>query len=427
MSNLVKQSQLKEILQHSWDQTKHRYDGAFKEVELTPNTGTEKKLKFTKVSGGTTVDVDLKDYARLTDQNNFKKDVAADDVAIINNSHIGSNISFDSQNRSLGFRQLTTNSFVDGYVDHIRIYVDNTNANTDSTWTVWAITKDANSKDNDRVGKVICDSKVLEVNSVTEGAETKKFVKIPIEASFALETYFIVRCTTHKLQVMGTVNQEYSNDAINMSTSEPPMQQGQVINWGNGGNVPNNTAIMNLYGRESIGSLALKLKQTQADGSNYVLKTDTTDTGGTGKGGKVVKLDSDGKLNKNMLPSIAINEYFPITAFTDAELQRLTHYENGDVVVVTGATDRGARYLCINKDGENLAHLTDAFIKLNDKAGVVTTVNGGTPDTQGNIAVTATQNGTGITMTFGSNGGRPVEIAAYMTDQEVDEIKRLFT
>ena len=76
-----------------------------------------------------------------------------------------------------------------------------------------------------------------------------------------------------------------------------------------------------------------------------------------------------------MLPSIAIGEYFEISEFTDSALQGLNHYENGDTVVVTGATDTGARYLCINKGGSNLTHLTDAFIKLNDKNGVVTSVN----------------------------------------------------
>lgn len=385
MSKLINQSRLQQFATKLWAKIKERYDDAFVDATLT---AAEKKIKFTKKKGGATVDVDLADYARLQDRNGFKQDVSADNVAITNNSHIGSDIVFDSRNRSVGFRQLTTSAFVDGYVDHIRIYVEGTDTSTDSTWTVWAITKDANRKEGDRVAEVICDARTLEVSSITEGSEVKKFVKIPITKSFENETYFIVRCTTHNLQVLRNVKQEYSNDSINMNDSQPPKTPNTAIDWASGGNTPNNTAIMYLFGRESIGSLSLKLKQTQADSSLYVKHTDCVTTGGAvEQAGKVVKLDDSGKLNKNMLPSIAINEYIEITAFTNDVLRSKT-YENGDVVVVTSGTDRGSRYLCINKDGSNLANLTDAFIKLNDKDGIVTNVNGVTGAVTLNIEAT---------------------------------------
>ena len=365
MSNLINKTRLQKFAEGLWTKIKDRYDDAFVNAELT---ATEKKIKFTKKKGGATVDVDLADYARLQDKNEFKQDVSADNVALANNSHIGNTKGFDSNNRSLGFRQLTTSAFVDGYVDHVKIYVESANTNTNSTWTVWAITKGANGKENDRVAKVICNSKVLEVNSITEGTETRKFVIIPVKESFANETYFIAKCTTHKLEVASSIKQEYSTDVINMNGSQPPTTPGAEIDWNGGGNTSANTAIMHLIGRESIGSLSLKLRQTQADGSNYVLKSETTATSAPNK---VVKLDEHGKLNKDMLPSIAINEYFSITAFTNEGLRDKT-YENGDVAVVNST---GKRYLCINKV-EGQANSINDFIELNSKDGSVLSVNG---------------------------------------------------
>ncbi|WP_294344138.1 hypothetical protein [uncultured Clostridium sp.] len=368
MSNLINKTGLKKFADGFWTKIKGRYDNAFVNAEIPE---TEKKIKFTKAGGGETKDVSLEKYARLQDRNEFEQDVSADNVAIIDNKYMGSNLGFTSNDRSLGFRQLTTNAFVDGYVDHIKIYVDKDNTSDTSTWKVWAITKGPNGKESDRVAKVILNSEALKVNSITEGTETKKFVIIPVKDSFTNETYFIARCSTHMVEVAQTIDTKYKNDVVNLNKSQPPDQENSQITWTD--NATGNTAIMYLYGRESIGSLALKLRQTQADGSLYVKHSETTDGTGQGeKAGKVVKLDSNGKLNSNMLPSIAINEYIEISEFTNDVLSSKT-YENGDTVVVTGPTDTGARYLCINKGGTGA--LTDAFIKLNDKNGLVTSVN----------------------------------------------------
>lgn len=373
MPKLINKTRFTKFANDLWTKIKGRYDNAFVGAEIPTE---EKKIKFTKAGGGDKVDVSLADYARLQDRNEFKQDVSADDVAIINNSHIGPGTGFASQNRSLGFRQLTTNSFVDGYIDHIRIYMESTVAiNATSTWRVWAIKKGATDKNGDVVNEVIHNQANFSVNSVTGDSAGDKFVKIPINKIFENDVYFIVQCTTHNLKVVSNIESRYTSDVVNMNQSQPPMQQGATINWANGVNATENTAIMYLYGRESIGSLSLKLKQTQADSSNYVLKSETTATGGNGEGGKVVKLDSDGKLNSNMLPSVAIGEYFEISEFTDSALRGLHHYENGDTVVVTRGADAGSRYFCINKGGSNLNNLTDAFIKLNDKNGLVTSVN----------------------------------------------------
>lgn len=373
MSNLINRTGLQKFATKLWAKIKERYDDAFVNAEIPV---TEKKIKFTKKKGGDTVDVSLEKYARLQDRNEFEQDVSADNVALANNSHIGTATSFTSINRGLGFRQLTTSAFVDGYVDHIRIYLDGS-ATGNATFKVWAITKGATDRTQDRVKKVVHQSTSLTVQSITEGATERKFVIIPVKESFADETYFIARCSTHNVEVVQNIKAEYTNDVVNLNNTQPPDTENSEITW-DGINADSNTAIMHLYGRESIGSLALKLKQTQADGSNYVLKSETTNTGGNGKAGKVAKLGDNGKLDATMLPSIAINEYIEISEFTDNALQRLDHYENGDTVVVTSGADTGARYFCINKGGRNLTNLTDAFIKLNDKNGLVTSVNDAT-------------------------------------------------
>lgn len=373
MPKLINKTRFTRFANDLWDKIKRKYDVAFKEATISASADTEKKITLTRISETNPVDVSLADYARLQDRNEFKKDVSVDNVGVANNSHIGTTTSVTSIRRGLGFRQLTTSAFVDGHVDHIKIYLGDS-ATGNATFKVWAITKGATNRDQDRVNAVAF-SGDLSIETVQENGQAKKIVNIPINKSYATETYFIVRSTTHDLLVVDGISQKYRNDSVNLGdTNQPPDTPGSPINWGTNAEGAN-TAIMYLYGRESIGSLAEKLKQTQADGSNYVLKSETTATGGTASANKVVKLDGQGKLNSNMLPSIAIGEYFEINAFTDDALRGLNHYENGDTVVVTSGTDRGSRYLCINKDGRNLANLTDAFIKLNDKNGVVTSVN----------------------------------------------------
>lgn len=406
MSNLINKTGLQKFTTKLWDKIKDRYDDAFVNVELTAE---EKKIKFTKKKGGDKVDVSLADYARLQDRNEFKQDVSADNVAIINNRHIGSAKNVTSRNRGLGFRQLTTNAFVDGYVDHIRIYLE-ASATGNATFKVWAITKGANDRTQDRVKKVIWDSKVLEVNSIAEGAETKKFVIIPIEESFENETYFIARCNTHNVEVVQTIDPKYVNDVVNLNDVQPPDTENSPIDWA-GVNADNNTAIMYLYGRESIGSLALKLKQTQADGSNYVLKSETTTTS---EADKVVRLDTNGKLHKDMLPSIAINEYFSVTAFTDEQLRTL-RYENGDVVVVENGGVVSKRYLCIHKGTTNS---TDEFVELNSKDGVVQSVN----SKIGAVTLRLEADDEKFKLKISGTGGEVVEEIPMISEEDITEI-----
>lgn len=375
-SKLITQGGLNRFATKFWDRIKARYDGTFKSVRLT----NDKKLIFTKTNSNED-EINLQDYAKLTDKSEFKQDVSADNVAILSNRHIGTSFGYTSQRRSLGFRQLTANSFSDRYVDHIKIYMPtNIAPNTNSTWFVWAIKKGANdNKDEDRVVEVIHSSKELSVDSITENS-TERFVKIPINKSFENDTYFIVRCTTHDVEVVSEINDKYKKDVVNMNSGQPPMNKGDLINWGAGVNENGNTAVMQLFGRESIGTLSQKLNKVNPDSGLYVKHSETTKTGGTAdEANKVVKLDSNGKLNKNMLPSIAINEYFTVEQFTNDALRNKV-YENGDVVVVTSTSKK---YLCINKV-EGRENSTTDFIELNSKDGSVVSIN----DKSGSVNLT---------------------------------------
>ena len=372
-SKLITQSKLSYFANGFWTKIKGRYDETFKDARLTD----DKKLIFTKTND-TTDEINLQDYAKLTDKSEFKQDVSADNVAILSNRHIGTSFGTTSHNRSLGFRQLTVNSFSDRYVDHIRIYMPNSiSTGTNSTWFVWAIKKGANdNKNEDRVVEVIHNPKNLSVDSVTENSTEKKFVKIPINRSFENDTYFIVRCTTHDVEVVNGIKDEYKEDVVNMNSGQPPTTPGELINWNDGYNEKGNTAVMYLFGRESIGTLSLKLNKLNSDSGLYVKHSETTKTGGTDNADKVVRLDGQGKLNENMLPSIAINEYFKIDQFTHEKLDAIKEqFQNGDVVVVTSGADKGKRFLCVDKE-HNTNDFREGFIELNSKDGSVVSVNG---------------------------------------------------
>lgn len=374
MSKLINKTRLEQFATALWTKIKGRYDDAFINAEITESTVEEKKLKFTKIKGGNKVEVNLKDYARLTDKNDFKQDVSADNVAVIDNSGIGTDSTHTSRNRGLGFRQLTTKAFQDGYVDHIKVYMNNNlQADTATTWKVWAITKGGTNKSEDRVKEVVLE-KNLNVKAVQEGGQEKKIVKIPVNKSFEKETYFIVRCS-HDVLVATRIKPEYTNDVVNLNNVQPPDTTDSLIDWNAGANSDNNTAIMYLYGRESIGSLSAKLDKVNSDSSTYVKHSECTDgTGSETKAGKVVKLGADGKLHNSLMPSIALNEYFSVAQFTHQALAALDHFENGDVVVVTSGGVVTKRYLCIDKEN-NTTNYVDGFVELNSKDGVVTSVN----------------------------------------------------
>ena len=407
MSKLINKTRLQKFAEGFWDKVKRRYDNAFVDAEIP---ATEKKIKFTKANS-TIKDVSLEKYARLQDRNAFEKDVSVDNVGVVDNSHIGTTTSVTSIRRGLGFRQLTTNAFKDGYVDHIKIYLgDNATGNT--TWKVWAITK-GTDRTQDSVNAVAFSGN-LSIETVQENGQAKKIVNIPINTSYATETYFIVRSTTHDMLVVDGISQKYRNDSVNLGdTNQPQDTAGSPIDWGSNAEGAN-TAIMYLYGRESIGSLAEKLRQTQADSSLYVKHSDCINGTEQGeKAGKVVKLGTDGKLHSSLMPAIAINEFISVSGATWQESIITREYQNGDVIFHTNTQKR---YLCVDT---TQPFDNGRFVELNSKDGTVTSVEGKTGAVTLNIALEDNKFKLKINGTGGTETVKEIEM---ISEQDITDI-----
>lgn len=420
-SKLITQSKLSRFATKFLDKIKARYDGTFKSARLTESDSTDKKLIFTRVSGTDPLEINLKDYARLQDRNAFKQDVSADNVAISSNRHIGNPNTNASNDRSLGFRGLTSDSFVDGYVSELVILVDSDAVvGSSTTWKVWAIKK-GETRDGDTVKKLIQQngSNDIRVNvlSFDDNGTTRKCVIIPINEEFDEEVYFIVRSQNTRCNVCETIDPKYHSDVINMNSGQPPTTPGSTIDWVGGVNTHANTAIMYLIGRESIGSLHNKIKALEKDSGLYVKQSEVSPTASPNK---VVRLGDNGKLDKDMLPSIAINDYFTVTEFTHDKLNEIKEqFENGDVVVVTGVNaDKGKRFLCVNKQ-ENPNDFTKGFVELNSKDGIVKSVNGKI----GEVVLDLVSTENSLKLTIGNGVGDAVEkIVPIVTDDEIDAI-----
>lgn len=365
MSKLINKTRLQKFATDLWTKIKRRYDNAFVAAEITAGTEAEKKIKFTKAGGGVKAEVDLQDYARLQDRNEFKKDVSVDDAGYADNSKMGKATStVDPSQRTIGARNLSSALFTDRYVSKLRVYVEDS-VTTDPHIHIWAINKNA-TKAQDTTNK-----KLAGGNVPVQGEAGNKYIDIPINETFTNDVYFVLRTSgSLNFKAIDNIDPSFAGDVINLVDRTPPNEANSPLIW-DGANTTK-TGKFELYGRIGIVDLNKKIEKVSSDSSLYVKQDEVSVTS---VANKVVRLGADGKLDSNMLPSVAIGEYFEIDAFTDDALRGLNHYENGDTVVVTGSTDTGARYLCINKGGNGLTHLTDAFIKLNDKNGVVTSVN----------------------------------------------------
>lgn len=366
MPKLINKTRFTKFANDLWAKIKRKYDVAFKEATISASTDTEKKITLTRISETNPVDVDLSDYARLQDRNEFKQDVSVDDGATDTTLKCGTLNGNHNLNRVSGHRSVTTKAFVDGYIKHLIVLADETqNVGETSNWEIWAIKKGATRAD-DRVAEKIVKNNVV-IKSMPINGTAQKVVELPIDKKFSNEVYFLVRCVGKNYKVINIATANQNDDCINLS-NPPGNTENDTIEWGT--NAKDNIAVIFLVGRESIKSLSEKLDKVNADGGLYVKQDEVSVTS---EANKVVRLGADGKLDSNMLPSVAIGEYFEINEFTDNALQRLNHYENGDTVVVTSGADTGSRYLCINKGATGA--LTNAFIKLNDKNGLVTSVN----------------------------------------------------
>ena len=361
MSKLINKTRLQKFAEGFWTKIKGRYDNAFVDAEIPE---TEKKIKFTKAGGGATKDVSLEAYARLQDKNDFEKDVTSNIGMTDNTLKYGRLNGNENPNRTSGHRNVTTKAFVDGYIDHIVALADATQeVGESSRWNIWCVTK-GETRNDDRVFKKIDVTATIR-NQVINGAQ-EKVVDLPIKTAFTNETYFLVRCENKRYKVVDIKAENQTDDVVNIS--EVLGGKNSQIPWRT--NVTNNISVMFLVGRESIKSLSEKLDKVNADGGLYVKQDEVSVTS---EANKVVRLDGQGKLDKTLLPKIAINEYYSVGEFSNNALANVT-YENGDVVVVATNGQVSKRYLCINKR-DGVANSTDDFIELNSKDGSVVSVN----------------------------------------------------
>lgn len=365
-SKLITQSKLSYFATEFWKRIKRRYDGTFKAARLTESDSTDKKLIFTKTDN-TEAEVNLRDYVRIQDKNDFKQDVSSNVGMVDGTLKLGSINGNHNQNRISGYRSITTKQFTDSYVSYLSVLTDESLVvGSNSSWTVWAVEKKANRTEDVVYKKYTSEAVVKEIG--IDGTNYK-YVNLTIEEKFDREIYFVVGCEdrTKGYRVISLKAEYRNNDVVNVSTRP---NVGENITWEP---VHDNIAVMIIHGRESIGSLSEKINKLNSDSGLYVKQEEVS---ASSIPNKVVKLGNDGKLDKNMLPSIAINEYVQINDFTE-DILRQTRYENGDIVVVTNnsSSNYGKKYLCINKVDSATANLRDAFIELNSKEGSVLSVN----------------------------------------------------
>lgn len=412
MSKLVNKSRLQHFATKLWEKIKERYDVAFKNATISPSEGNEKNITFERISGQTPLKVSLEDYARLQDRNAFKKDVSVNDAANINNTHIGTVNGAMSRNRVLAYRGLTSKSFIDGYVHSIIVYIDGSVQNdAASTWKVWAVNK-KQDKNSDTINTLLHTNYRGVVETLNINGTDRKIVRIPVDRTFNEEVYFLLRTATQDIQAMTRIGSQYIEDVINVPHDQSSVPNTNV-NYAD--NATNNTITMHLVGRESIKSLSEKLDKVSSDSSTYVKHSECTVEGGqVSHAGKVVKLDDSGKLNKNMLPSIAINEYIQIAEFTNAGL-RDKRYENGDVVVVTTNGQVSKRYLCINKR-DGVDNSIEDFVELNSKDGVVTSLNG----KRGDLSLALESTETHVKLKVNGDGEAAETQLEIITTDEID-------
>ena len=275
MSKLINQSRLQKFAEGFWDKVKRKYDNAFVGAEITASTETEKKIKFTKADN-TIKNVELTDYTRLQDRNKFKQDVSVDNVAIESNAYINNGLANNSSTRLLGYRGLTNKNFVDGHISTLRVLVDSELENNVATsWKLWAIKKDNTNRNGDTVKKAY-GALSTNVKTVTINGETHKAVDFEINEEFADEVYFIVKSTGSKFRITYP-NDPYKQDVVNMS-AEPGGTEGDRVDWGTNAD-GKNTAIMYLYGRESIKSLSEKLDKVNLNSKDGVVSSVNEKTG----------------------------------------------------------------------------------------------------------------------------------------------------
>lgn len=416
-NNIVKHGQLEDIAGDLWTKAKKRDITA---LEYEADTKTIKGKNPDNPS--LAISAQLTDLVSINDRAKFKKDVSVDKAGTANNLHIGTLNGDQSENRILGYRGLTSKVFVDGYVSELIVYAKSTlDVGAQTNWNVWAI-KRGERREQDTVKATFHKNNIL-VESIVINGQAEKCVRLAIEQEFSEEVYFMIKSQNQQVKTCVPTD-TYKPDVVNMSVS-PSNTEGQAISWDT--NNPANTAIMHLVGRESITSLAEKLRKTQADG--IVTKVNNIAPGADGN----VVVNAD-----NIKYNADTNDK-TVKAVLDEKVSNITLKANDkkklEITKATGVTsdvDLTNAFAADNISysgtigGATKSNVQEAIAALD--AGVnnrVKTIKNGRADNNGNIDVLVASTTSGITMTFGVDG-TAVNVVNYMTTDEVTAIKELF-
>ena len=457
-NNVVKHDQFKDVVQDLWTKAKKR------DIEALAYEPATKTIKGTNSSNDTlSISTVLTNVAVVDQENRFTKDNVFTKVYVDGASTtLGMDIpdggtlehSVGAQNntRRFGNRKMSTGK-KGAHVDKIVIPMSNgmTVGDNATPLTVWAVKKGETKANDVLIADPIVNRVLLRVktgdspfpSSIT--TRYPRYVEHTIDQTFEEDVYFVYTFGDHG-NCIAKRNLPVSPDHLcieettfntaSITASQPCDKYGVHLIYmtkkvdikdliASGGTVKTvNNQTPDPQGNVTIGISNIENLQAELDAKVPI--ADLVATGGTAtQHNKVPKLDANGKLDTSFIPEIAITRVK--TAANEGAVQNMignneTQLQTGDVVVLE---DSRKAYMYKGQTGSSYNFAND-FLELTMGNGTVKKINGGSPDNQGNVVVTATQSGTGISMTFGTNG-TAVPVATYMTTTEVDEIKALFT
>lgn len=456
-NNVVKHDQFKEVVQDLWTKAKKRdiealeYDANTKTIKGKSNSNADLDIS-TQLTNVAVVDQEN----RFAQDNVFTK-VYVDDTSttlgmdIPDGGDLGHSINAQNNIRRYGNRNMSTGK-KGAHVDKIVIPMSNgmTVGRNATPLTVWAVEKGETKAGDVLITTPIVDRVELQVkdtnspfpSSIT--ATYPRYVEHTINQTFDKDVYFIYTFVDHG-NCIAKRNLPTSADHLcieastfntaSITNSNPCDKYGVHLIYmtkkvdikdliASGGTVKTvNNQTPDPQGNVTIGISNIQDLQTQLDAKVPI--ADLVATGGTAtQHNKVPKLDANGKLDTSFIPEIAITRVLSATnanAVQNMIGDSNTQIQIGDVVVLE---DSKKAYMYKGQTGTSYNFAND-FLELTMGNGTVKKINGGSPDNQGNVVVTATQNGAGISMTFGTDG-TAVPVATYMTTEEVTAIKNLF-
>lgn len=433
MSNLVKQTQLKEVTLDLWTKIKERTNAAFKEVSYSE---AEQKITFTKIDGNT-VEVSLEDLASETGDNFFTGINGFNDLYLTSKDPYvhGADLVYSDiagGKKRVGRREYTSHANGNGgFVKSLFVRVSNSlSIGSTTNISVWEVKK----KDihaNDEPNQIIDNIEF----KVKEDTRWNRYIEIPINKEYDEETYFI-------FEVIPSSNLAYANvqdGDDNVIYIDNADVTGSNINNSKGGRY---SCICALTGGTNIRKLitnagtvkSVNNQQPDIDGNVTVgidhidnLRTELNDRVSQSQIGNqanhIPQIEANGKLSTSIIPELAITRVHPVTNQQGAmDLIGSGTIQTGDVVVITNEKNAVFMY-----NGTTGGTFENSFIKLSIGDGTVKTVNGQIPNGSGEVELTATVDQTStdnIVLSVGNqNNFATLEC---MTTQDVQEIKDLF-